>query len=547
MNKIVQKKVTRNDACPCNSGKKFKHCCAENGLAEQNPHTDVNSLIALARHNAFQLGNFGAAEQAYRQVLELKPNNIEALAGVGQGLCWRHRRAEGRQFLAKAGKLMLRNLDKTEVNILLELAEQLQMWGEIDLALQLSRGAVKKAPTNPAALFGVASCLHRLNHSDLAISALQTLLKILPNDAGCQILMALLEIDKKQFSQAEQRLEHVLKVEQDNKQLARACLELAKVYDKQKRYSEAFALINKAGQLHSQLPEAVKVDAEFIFAKINTYKNGYDVNLLKRWTTADFADNLPAPVFLIGFLRSGTTLTEQVLSAHPNTITSDENYLLDEVIAQLAQITGIKTNIPDALRQIDINQAKQLRQFYWQRVSEEFTPAALKKCFINKVALNSIEAGFISALFPDAKIIFALRDPRDVCLSCATQSFTTSVATINLLSWQGIAKQYAAVMDLWLSLRDNISATYIELRYEDTVTDFENSFRRVFALLGLDWHPQISHFHEKLTGKYVATPSFSAVAQPLYQTSLARWHGYEDFYKPILPMLQPFIEAFGYI
>ena len=547
MNITHSAKNLRNQLCPCNSGKKYKHCCAlTQATHPTEQQKDYLVLLENARHYAFQRQDFTAAEHCYRQALEIKPNNAEALAGVGQSLYWRHRRAEGLKYMQKAAKALLRQADKAETQVLLELSEQLQMWGEIELALQLARASIKRMPKNPSALYAVAACLHRLNQTDQAVLVLNQLLKQLPDNAGCEILMALLELDNKQVEQAQQRLEKVLTTEQDTLQRARAYLELSKVYDKQNRYDDAFAALTLAGEQHRQLPASQRIDSEFIFNKISLYKHGFDNSLIKRWSVTDFADNLPIPVFLIGFLRSGTTLTEQVLSAHPKVITSDENQLLNEIIMELERITNCCGDIPTALRQITIDQARQLRQLYWQRAGDEYTPAILSQTFINKVALNSIETGLISALFPEAKIIFALRDPRDVCLSCAMQSFTTSVATINMSSWQGIARQYAAVMDLWLTLRNQISPEYLELRYEDTVNDFEVSFQRVFAFLGVDWHTDVIRYHERVAGRFVSTPSFAAVSQPLYQSAVARWKNYEKHYDPIMPLLQPYIEAFGY-
>jgi tetratricopeptide (TPR) repeat protein len=546
MSLTLQQKSGRNDPCPCGSGKKFKQCCQAIAADIQTNTDRVGGLLEQARSYAYHQGDFIAAEDCYRQVLAIQANNMEALAGVGQGLCWRHRRAEGKQYLAKAGKLMLRHADKMEARMLMNLAEQLQLWGEVDLALLLFKAATKLLPTNPTAHYGVASCLHRLNRIDLALAAMAKVLKLAPHDAGCHILTAVLELESKQAPKAQVRLEAVIAREQEPHQLARACLELAKIYDKQHRCAEAFELVSQAGSLQRQVTDIARFDADFIFNKIALYKTAYNKQLLNRWTLADFDDYLPIPVFLVGFLRSGTTLTEQVLSAHPGVLTSDENHLIDETIAELERLAGVKSNSPEALRSINLEQAKVLRQFYWQRVSDEYGSVALKKRFVNKVALNSIELGFISTLFPEAKVVFALRDPRDICLSCAMQSFTLSVATVNMLSWSGIAKQYTAVMDLWLSLREKMTVEFLELRYEDTVADFEASFRQVFKLLGLEWHPEVIRFHEKSAGKYISTPSFSDVSKPIYRSAVARWHGYKDYFEPIDPILRPYIEAFGY-
>lgn len=112
----------------------------------------------------------------------------------------------------------------------------------------------------------------------------------------------------------------------------------------------------KAGELQRQLPEIRALDADYIFNRIELFKRGYSDDLLKRWTPEELGDALPAPVFLIGFLRSGTTLTEQVLAAHPQVLTSDENHLLEELSAELAALAGAGEDTPAALRRIGIDQ-----------------------------------------------------------------------------------------------------------------------------------------------------------------------------------------------
>jgi len=101
-------------------------------------------------------------------------------------------------------------------------------------------------------------------------------------------------------------------------------------------------------------------------------------------------------------------------------------------------------------------------------------------------------------------------------------------------------------MDLWLHLRESIQADYLELRYEDTVNDFESTYRHVFDVLGVDWYPEVTEFHQRAQGRFIATPSFAAVSQPIYKSAVARWRRYENYFDAILPKLNRFIEAFGY-
>jgi hypothetical protein len=115
-----------------------------------------------------------------------------------------------------------------------------------------------------------------------------------------------------------------------------------------------------------------------------------------------------------------------------------------------------------------------------------------------------------------------------------------------LTSLPAIARQYVEVMGYWLSIRNNMQPKYLELRYEDTVSEFELTFRRVFAFLNVDWFASVTKFHERAKGRYISTPSFAAVTQPVYNTSQKRWVNYQKHFVSIQPQLQPFIDAFGY-
>ena len=509
--------------------------------------TPLEAALANARYCAFQLGDLAAAEQHYQNALAINANNFEALVGIGQLLCRRHQRKKGKSFLEKAAKLLLRRADKAEPSMLLDLAEQLRQWGSIETALQLYRATLKRSPQSVPAQLGLASCLHRLNQTNLALQLLSKGSQSHRNDAAYQLQLAILEIEQKQHATAKKRLQDIIDNESnESRYRARAHLELARIYDKTGEYDHVFPALENAAQLNQKQLEHSAFDKNEIFKKIEQFKVGFDNELLLRWNAEQLAEGLPIPVFLMGFLRSGTTLVEQALSAHPDILTSDENTLINELSNELTRLSGIHGDTPSALNAINLEQAKKLRQFYWQRVEEEYAAATLKHVFINKTALNSIEIGLISCLFPEAKIIFALRDPRDVCLSCAMQAFTPSPATVNLMTWQGIAREYAAVMNLWLHLRKRIAPEYYELRYEDTITQFETSLGQILHLIGLSWHPNVARFHDNAARKYIATPSFADVSKPIYRDALERWKHYQDQFSTVAPFLKPIIKALDY-
>jgi tetratricopeptide (TPR) repeat protein len=501
------------------------------------------AMAAVAQQDA------EGAKLWFGQVLASQPRHAMALAGKGQALCWQKRVREGLVYLREAA----RQLEKTaqrdrNVTFILELAEQLHHWGDLDTAIRLARLAVRLAPNAPAPRNNLALYLLRVNRAEEALPHAEKALEYSSEHPACLNLWAILQARLGRLDAAVKGFRAVIAAGRDAAQTARAWAELVTVLDQQGAHDDAFGACMESKRLQRQLPDFKAIDEQAIYRRLVHNRTGFTESLTRRWSRADFLDDLPAPIFLMGFLRSGTTLTEQVLAAHPAIQTSDENGLIHDLAGKLGRMTQCGENLPQGVRQLTLAQARELRAHYWARVAAEYGYGreTLSKRFVDKVALNTMDVGLISALFPEAKIVFALRDPRDVCLSCFMQTFKPSSATINLLSWEGIARQYAAVMELWLAQRETLAPDYLEVRYEDTVHRFEETFRRVFAFLELPWTEAVSAYHEHVRGRYIATPSFAAVSQPLYATSAQRWRRYEPHFAPILPLLRPYLQAFGY-
>ncbi|MGY6277225.1 sulfotransferase [Methylomonas sp. MgM2] len=546
MQQVRNIKLKRNDPCPCGSGKKVKACCGAYSDVAQDRVPDAQQLLQLALR-AVANRDVEGATAGFRAVLKVRPKHAEALAGLGQALCWQDYRREGLAYLQQAARILEKGAGRNhDVKPLLELAEQLHHWGDVATSVRLAKLAVKLSPDAPAPHNNLALYLMRINRLEEALPHARKSGQLLSDDPAPQNLLAALEARLGEAESAKERLETVISDNRNPRQTARAWQELATISDKLGDYAGAFAASRKAKTLNASFAEFRALDGRQLFDVLERNRAGFSPELLGLREVRDYADDLPVPIFLMGFLRSGTTLTEQVLAAHPQVMTSDENGIINQVAAQLGRLAGCGGDTAAGLASADLSTLLELRRYYWHRVQDEYGAVALRKTFVNKVALNSIDIGLIACLFPEAKIIFALRDPRDVCLSCFMQSFQPSVATINMLSWQGTAKQYAAIMNLWLQVRDHMRPTYLQLRYEDAVNDFEKTFRAVFAFLGLDWSAEIIDFHARMKGRYIATPSFAAVSQPVYDTAVRRWTRYREHLEEIQPVLQPFIDVFAY-
>ena len=541
-------KTHRNAQCPCGSGKKYKACCA--GIASANPadsKIDIEAVHCLA-NNAIARADFLEAEHCFRKLAEAKPKDAYFQASLGQALCWLRRKKEGVSHLMQAAKLLERQANKSrDPKFLVDLSAQLMHWGEVGMGEKLARLAVAMAPNSPSVLNNLVLCLTRVNRNADALPLSQKVCRLIPEHPGCNIVLAMLEAQLVNTEQALTRLNSVIEHNLDPEQTARAWLEKAVILDKSAAYDDAYFAMIKAGEMHAALSPYTPAQRELIFDTLERNRAGFDRNLLNQWPVQNLTDDeLPVPVFLLGFLRSGTTLTEQVLGTHPQIIATDESSIIHEVTVELEKMSQISGDHAKALSALKVSQIKQLRQFYWRRMREEYGEEVMSRQLVDKNALNTIELGVISVIFPEAKIIFALRDPRDVCLSCFMQSFSPSPATANMTSLPNIARQYSEVMGYWLALRDRMQPKFLELRYEDTVSNFEVTFRQVFAFIGVDWHESVSKFHERAKGRYISTPSFAAVSKPVYNSAIKRWLNYEPHFEAIQPQLQPFIDVFGY-
>jgi sulfotransferase family protein len=144
------------------------------------------------------------------------------------------------------------------------------------------------------------------------------------------------------------------------------------------------------------------------------------------------------------------------------------------------------------------------------------------------------------------KIVFALRDPRDVVLSCFMQRLPLNAVSVHYLTLEGTAKKYATTMNAWLKIRGMLRNPWIEVRYEDTVADLERQARTVLEFLELPWDDSVLEYHRRAQTKHVHSPTYEAVTKPVYSSSIGRWRNYAAQFEPYLKILQPFVEAFGY-
>ncbi|AEG01091.1 tetratricopeptide repeat-containing sulfotransferase family protein [Methylomonas methanica] len=505
-----------------------------------SPYLKNGQAAVNARNMTEAVGWF---EKAVRE----NPKDAQAMACYGQALCWIRQHSLGIEYLRKAGALLAKACRKQrDTGQLLLLVEQLQFWNDYPGSLELIKQAVQiKKDVRGFQL--LAHTYSRLNQNQLAFAASLQVLRLAPDDPVLNLQHAMLEAGRGEYAAAIARLLRILRMEAIGKEQAfRTHKELARIYDKQGEYARVFEHLHAAAALSAGLPEVQKQEPRFVYDLLAAYTAGFDAELLRRWSGAKWREEKRAPAFLIGFFRSGTTLTQEILSTDPNVFISDETDLVVAMKDELNRMSSVKDNVAEQLRLANQDTIQHLRDFYWRLAAQRYGEHAIQGLFIDKTTMNTFDVGLINAVFPDAKVIFMLRDPRDVCLSCYMQVMIPSAATVHLFNWRSTAELYAETMRWWLHVKPLLSVDVMTFRYEDGIADFQGTFRRVFEFLGLAWHQQADQFYKQAGQKFIASPSFGQVSQPLYASSVGRWRYYAAEFDAVDDLLQPYIEAYGY-
>ncbi len=251
---------------------------------------------------------------------------------------------------------------------------------------------------------------------------------------------------------------------------------------------------------------------------------------------------LAGHVFLIGFARSGTTLLENILASHPDIVALEEK----ETFAASTREYLSDDKGADRLAEADEATLARFREDYWRRVGQYGANNLDGKVFVDKRPLGAMKLPLVAKLFPDAKILFALRDPRDVVLSCFRRHFQLNPSMYEMLDLRGAARFYDAVMTLTSACRAKFDLPWHETRHETLIDDFDGELGRIVEFLGLPWSDEIRDFADKAKTRAIATASAVQVTKGLNRDGVGQWRHYRAQLAPIQPVLKPWVEKYGY-
>lgn len=300
----------------------------------------------------------------------------------------------------------------------------------------------------------------------------------------------------------------------------------------------AFAAFSEANRLNLQQHVALRDDSTQLFHPSGVLRMTQFVRQtnVSNWRSPSTFTS-KAPVFLVGFPRSGTTLLDQILSSHSRIVCLEErDYLAIALAAVFKDVAKLA-----AMGALTDDEIETVRATYWCNVRE-----AVADVVVDKLPLNIVVLPLIKAVFPDAKVIVAIRDPRDVILSCYQQRFGMNVAMAQLLELRRAAAYYEVVMNLQELCLERLELNVHQVRYEDVVAALEREARALAAFVNVDFEPPMLEFHKTALNRDITTPSARQVTKPLYTRSIGRWKRYAEDLAPVLPQLHAWAARFGY-
>lgn len=541
-------------------------------LTRRHPDSGVYwGNYATALHES---GKLEDAERAFRVALKHEPVEPGTLHGFGLLLLQKEQYVEAREVLLRAyesdpdsAEIALaatkacnacgdfrteRMLDRWRQWLPLDNARQLELSGlllaagQAESARELAEELVHRDPGNIAVLLQLVKIYERVNRIGDAEAALSRIAQHLdslgePLQNEMTHLRAELAFRKKDFASAKGLL--LAGVPRNERDFEHYFV-LARTYDKLGEADAAMSALNTA---HARQVDKIKAVAPQIFADgapvLAQAEALVSADEFKIWPELTAPEARQSPVFVVGFPRSGTTLLEQMLDAHPGLQSMDERPFFNILAHQLEEYGA---TIPRDLGNLDQRDCDELRKGYLLMACGK-VPRQWDAQLVDKNPLNMLWMPMIHRLFPRAKWILALRHPCDVVLSCYMQSFRANVLAAACANLERLAHAYVSAMESWLHHVGVFHPDALASRYEDLVVDAPASLQKIAKFIGVEDASPMMRFDQRAKEKgFIATPSYTQVIEPVNAAAMGRWLRYREHFEPILPILQPMIERWGY-
>jgi tetratricopeptide (TPR) repeat protein len=486
--------------------------------------------------------------QDYEKTIEMlkratqqQPNNAKLLLNLAEAYGLRFEYSEAERWLEKAVAIA-----GDKVQILAEAGRRCNRFGRAEMANGYFKRAVEHSEVSPSVLVALAEFEEGHSRFETALALVERALNAQPGCPEALLTRARLHRLAGELEQGEGVLRNLLPRAVGETSI-KAWYELGTNLDRQGSYDAAMAafLQAKAQLRPSTLPYLAEL--EVLRAEVRRSEETVTAEALRRWRAAGEELGSRRFALLCGHPRSGTTMLEHVLDAHPDIVATDEtSFLFGEAYPRLRRGFRHDAQLVDVLEVASIITLQEARAEYF-RLAESFIGEAIgDRLLIDKNPALDVHIPIVARLFPETAFLVAIRDPRDVCLSCFMLPLPPGRLSALYLSLEETAAQYAFVMEFSKAIRSRLQNPQMEVRYEDTVADLESVSRRMLEFLGVEWNPAVLRFEEHAKSRLLRCGIDDAVAKPIFNSSIGRWRKYQKYLEPCFEQLAPLIKAFGY-
>ena len=518
-------------------------------------------LAYAAEHH--KAGRLEDAERAYREIFEARPNHIDALrflAGIvaskdkveeaelllrraiklapdftlaymdlGTLLSEAHRHAEAISCFERA-----RNLEPSKPRPQFMLASSLAQSGKTFEATDAYRRVIELRPDHAGAWLGLGHNLKTIGHQQEAIEAYRQCIEVRPDNGEVYWSLANLKTYKLTPEDICEMKESLKKDSLSEQSAVNFLFALAKAHEDQGDFDRAWGYYRQGNSRQRDSEHYDPVETEVTNDELVEV---FGEAFLKKRSGEGHAD--PAPIFVLGLPRSGSTLIEQILASHSMVEGTSELPYVGRVATSLNRNRADGINYPFSVRELKAANFDALGREYMERASVH--RQLNRPRFIDKMPNNFPSIGFIHMILPNAKIIDARRYPLDATLSCYRQLFAKGQSFVYDLNDIGeYFLQYERMMDHWHQVLPGKALT---LQYEDLVLDLESHVRQLLDHCELPFEEACLRFWE--TDRPVRTASSEQVRQPIFTSSIHRWRNYEQHIGELIEILEPALPRYA--
>jgi tetratricopeptide (TPR) repeat protein len=486
-----------------------------------------------------QTGDVEAALPMFSSAIALNNADPEALTGMGH--CMRLK-GQLRDAILHCDAAIRANPDYVEA--WLERGYVLASGGSMQSAKACYEKAIALDAGNVAAHAGTASIMARDGDSAVARDHAKRALFAEPDNAIAAAALATMQIEAGEAEAARTLIEPLATALPDPSA------------DRSMLYSLLGDACNKTGDIDTAYVSYAQSKHDFessyahrvadrpshtdYLAGIGRQLAEIEFSQISRGATAPIPNAANKHLFLLGYPRSGNTLVENILASLPGVVALEERPTLveadmafltsDEGLARFAALTDEKLQPYQAA--------------YWDKVQAAGI-ATVGQCFVDMDPLKGSRLPLIARLFPDARILLMRRDPRDVVWSCFHTNFAFTNAAMDFTSLERAARHYDVMMQLIDVAMERLPLNIHVVHYEALVRNFDNETQALCDFTGLQWSDALRTFDRTAQSRGVSTASAGQVRKGLYDGS-RQWERYAKYLEPVLPILQPWIDKFGY-